>query len=1125
MKEKQHEQHVGNISRYFRQTMRVMRLSLFFMVVSTAIAFSATTYSQSTKLTVNLKDATVREVIEAIEEQSEFLFLYQEGQVDLNRRVTIHAEGKQLQEILDEVFKGTDNIYIVSDRQVVIGKAPRKTLEVQLAALQKDMKISINQQQQKEITGKVTDSSGDPLPGATVMVKGTTIGTVTDVDGNFTLQIPSDVKTLQVSFVGMKTQEIPISGRSYFNVTLEEEAIGLEEVVAIGYGTVKKRDLTGAVQSIKSDEIVIAPRGNVMEAIQGRIAGLNISRSSGKAGADVNMVLRGNRSISGSNSPLVIIVGVEGNYADINPNDVESIEVLKDASSTAIYGSAGANGVIIITTKAGQKGKLRVNFDAYYGINGMLQFPAVRMGEDYIKLRRDANRTTGAWQPGDPDSRLFTNDEWNAILNNQWVDWFKLGTRDGTLQNYSLSFSGGNEKTSSYFSGNYYEEEGVLVNDDNTRYSFRANIEHKFNNWLKGGLNVVGAFTDRNERRGQYFTRVLSLMPLGTPFKEDGSINPFPLAGDTQLSPIADMDKDQYTNNYHILGVNPTGFLEITPIKGFSFKTVFSSYLNYSRQGLYKGLYSSEGYGEGKSSAQVVNRNTYNYKWENILNYSFNIHNDHNFIFTGVTSWTKNQNERSGILGYNLNWNKYLFHNLGATDSQSRVASSSYVRTQLMSYVARLNYSYKGRYLLTLSNRWDGASILAEGNKWDNFPAISMGWRISEESFMNSFANIDNLKLRIGYGVTGNSGAEPYATMNFGVAGSNLAFQETPAPYFMFSQNIANQNLDWEKSYSWNIGVDMNMFKNRINITIDAYNTDTKDVLFQRTLPASTGGFQTNNYVIWDNVCETLNRGVEAVVNTVNFQQHHFNWSTTLSFATNHEEIVKFITDDPVTHGDYYLVKGYPINSYYDYKYLGIWQESEANEAANYNRAPGDVKILDAKADGQYTTEDRIVLGSPTPDWTAGFSNIFKYKNFDLSLFFEARWGQMMQYGILGWYNPDGRGNGPAICDYWTPENPKGRFPRPNASYSRFASLPLGTTSLMYIDGSYVKLRNITLGYSLSTSILGKLNLSNVRFYVTANNPFIYTKSKYLKDYDPERGGADEFPLARQFVAGVNLSF
>jgi TonB-linked SusC/RagA family outer membrane protein len=335
----------------------------------------------------------------------------------------------------------------------------------------------------------------------------------------------------------MQTKEIVVDGKQQIDVMMKEESVSLDEVVAIGYGAVKKRDLTGAVQSVKSDEIVIAPRGNVMEAIQGRIAGLDITRSSGRAGADVSMVLRGSRSISGSNSPLIIIDGVEGNYADINPNDVESIEVLKDASSTAIYGSAGANGVIIITTKAGQEGKLRVNFDAYYGINGMLQFPAVRMGEDYIKLRREANRTTGAWQPGDPDSRLFTNDEWKAIVNNQWVDWFELGTRDGTLQNYSLSFSGGNEKTSSYFSGNYYEEEGILVNDDNIRYSFRANIEHKFNNWLKGGLNVAGAFTDRNERRGQYFTRVLSLMPLGTPFKEDGSVDPFPLAGDTQLSP------------------------------------------------------------------------------------------------------------------------------------------------------------------------------------------------------------------------------------------------------------------------------------------------------------------------------------------------------------------------------------------------------------------------------------------------------------------------------------------------------------------------------------------------------------------------------------------------------------
>lgn len=1098
----------NGIRPFLYQNLKRMKLTLLLIMLTVFSSLAADLYSQNTKLSLEYQNEKIVTVLREIEDKSEYRFFYNE-EVDVTSNVSIDVTNAPIQTVMDEVFRDKNVNYEIIGRQVILRAG-----------------VKMNQSQQPaNVNGKVTDSSGQPLPGVTVVVKGTTAGTITDVDGNYSIaNVPAN-GTLVFSFVGMRMQEIVVGNQSTVNVAMEEDAIGIEEVVAIGYGTVRKRDLTGSVQSVKSEDIVIAPKGNVMESIQGRVAGLNISRSSGRSGADMIMTLRGTRSINGSNTPLFIIDGVEGNYEDINPNDIESIEVLKDASSTAIYGSAGANGVIIITSKTGKKGELKINFDAYTGVNGLLQFPAVRTGDDYIELRRQANRTIGAWSPGDPDSKVFTNDEWNAIENDQWADWFDLGTRNGTLQNYSLSMSGGNDKTSAYFSLNYYNEEGILKDDDNTRYSFRGNVEHRISDWIKGGLNVLGAFTDRNERKGQYFTRVLSLMPLGTPYNEDGSINPFPLAGDTQLSPLADMAKNQYTNNYHILGVNPTTYLEINPVKGLSLRTVLSSYLNFSRHGLYKGALSADGYGDGKSSAQVINGNIYNYKWENILSYKYDLSDDHHFIFTGVTSWSKNQNENSSILGYNIDWDKYLFHNLAATDGTSRVATSNYTRTQLMSYVARLNYNYKDRYLFTVSNRWDGSSILAEGKKWDNFPAAAIAWRISDEPFMTDASSIDNLKLRVGYGITGNAGADAYSTLSFGAAGSNLAFQETPAPYYMFSRNIANKNLGWEKSYNWNAGVDLNMFKNRLNITLDAYRTNTKDILFNRNLPASTGGYQTSNYSIWENVCETLNQGVEAVINSNNLKDRELTWSTTLTFARNHEEITEFTSDAPVTNGQLYLVKGHPINSHYDYKYLGIWQENEAEEAAVFGRVPGDVKILDYNEDSQYTTDDRVVLGSPTPKWTAGLSNTFTYKGFDLTIFLDSRWGGMMNYMIMGWYNPDGTGNGPALADYWTPENPGGHFPRPNASYGRFANMPLGTTSLFYIDGSYIKLRNLTIGYSLPKSLLKKLDLTKARVYATASNLFTYTKSDYLKDYDPELGGADEFPLARQVVIGVNISF
>ncbi len=977
--------------------------------------------------------------------------------------------------------------------------------------------------QSKTVTGVVTDANGLPLVGVSVLLQGSTAGVSTGINGTYSISVPGPQSVLVYNYLGYNDHQETVGAKSVIDVIMNENAQELDELVVIGYGAVRKRDLTGTVQSIKNEDITLAPVGNVMQALQGRVAGLDITRSSGKSGSDVNMTLRGSRSINGDNTPLFIIDGVPGNYSDLNPNDVESIEVLKDASSAAIYGSAGANGIVIITTKNAKKGgKLTVNFDAYYGINGFLEFPPVRTGDDYIELRRQAyiGGPSGK-EPSDP-SILFSNAEWNAVQNNQWVDWFDLGTRNGTLQNYSVSMSGGNDRTSGYFSANYFQEQGILYNDQNTRYSFKATVDHQIRPWLDGGINVISSFTDRDERRGQYFTRVLCLLPLGTPFNEDGSINPFPLAGDSQLSPIADMADGQYVNNYHILSVNPTVYLEAKPVKGLSLKTLFSGDLQFSRQGMYKGTQSSEGYSLGKSSAEIINENHYNYKWENIITYNTTFAEDHNLTLTGVTSWSKYQREESGMRGYNVA-PEYSFHNLGVSDATSRVTSSEYVGSQSMAFIGRINYSYKGRYLVSLSNRYEGSSILAQDHNWDNFPAAAIGWRISDENFMKGATKIDNLKLRASYGVTGNAGADPYATQTIGRAGTNLAFQETPAAYYMFGSEIGNLLLSWEKSYGANIGVDLNMFRNRLNVSVDMYNVDTKDILFKRTLPASTGGSNTSAFSIWENVCETNNRGIEVVLNSVNIQKKDFTWSTTLTFSSNHEEITSFTSNAPIQNGDSYLVKGYPLKSYYSYKYAGIFQTND--EAKPFSRKAGDVRIEEVVVDQNYNENDRQVLGSPTPKWMAGLSNTLLWKGIDLTFFFDARWGQMMNYGILGWYNPTGGGNGPAIIDYWTPENPSGRFPRPGSDRGSFAQLPVGSNSVTYIDGSYIKLRNITLGYTLPQSVVGKVGLSRLRVYGTASDPWIYTESKYLKNYDPERGGADEFPLAKQLVFGVNITF
>lgn len=1067
------------------------------------------------KITLRMNNVTVKQAMNQLRQQTGYKFVFLSQDVNTSQRISVSANDADVNVVVEQILKGQESIsYKIEGKNIILTKNKgNKGAKAQKSS----------QGITRTVSGRILDENGEPMIGVTIKAAGTN-GTITDMDGNFSLDgVAQGVDNLQVSYIGYTSQNVKIKSDN-MTIEMKPDNAQLDAVVVVGYGVMKKRDLTGSVASIKSDDIVKMPTSNVMEAIGGRISGLDITRSSGSAGSSVNMTLRGSRSINGSNTPLFIIDGVEGNYEDLTPNDIESIEVLKDASSTAIYGSAGANGVIIITTKRGSAGKTTINFDAYMGVNGFASYPGVLSGNDYINLRREAYRTAGLWSSNADDETIFTSEEWKHIQNGNWVDWFDEATRTGIQQSYTVSMNGGNENTKSYVSLNYYNEDGILKEDDYTRYSLNMNIDQTINKWLKGGLKVQGAYIDQNMRNNQIWTRILCTSPLGNAYDQNGNIMEYPLADKSELNPLIDTPKDRYANNKKQLSINPTAYLELTPLKGLSLKTVFGAYLAFSRTGIYQGKDSYVGHSEGKASAQITNSHTYNYKWENIINYNFSIADKHNLAFTGVTSWSKKQYENNMGKGYGIDWDQYLFHNLGVTNTTGRELTSSYVGSQMMSYVLRFNYSYLGRYLLTLSNRWDGSSMLAQGHQWDSFPAVAVAWRISDENFMKDATWISNLKLRLSYGVTGNAGAKEYATQSIGYAGSNLAFQDSAAPYFIPSKTLANQQLGWEKSYGTNIGVDFGVLNSRINLTIDWYNTDTKDILFSRTLPYSLGGFKTGNYNMWQNICSTNNRGIEIAINSVNIQKKKFKWTTDFTFAANREKITDFTSDSPVVNGNYYLMEGQPINTYYDYKYLGIWQENESEEAAKYGFKPGYIKVADNDGNYAYTASDYEVLGSSNPDWTAGLVNSFKIYDFDLSFQLQARWGQTLKADILGWYCPSGTYNSPAICDYWTPENPGGRFPRPDKDHERLSSYQ-GNSSLLYVDGSYLKVKNITLGYSISEKLLKTAGLSRGRIYATMSNPIIFTKSKYLRDYDPERGGADTFPLTKQIIIGLNLTF
>ena len=1018
--------------------------------------------------------------------------------------------------------------------------------------------LSVFAYAQQRVTGTVTDAAGQPVIGANVLIEGTMIGTTTGIDGRYSIEAPADAK-LSISYIGYKSQTVAVAGKTAIDVQLAEDAAMLDDVVVIGYGTVKKRDLTGAVASVKSETITMTPTSNPMEALQGRVAGLDITKTSGQAGAGVNMQLRGNRSFTASGTPTFIIDGMPGDYSTLNPNDIESIEVLKDASSTAIYGSSGANGVILITTKQGQAGKVNVNFNAYVGVNGWSTMPEVLQGEAYMENRRQAHKNAGIYVD---DATMFASNPnyYAAYKAGKLINWTDEILETGMTQNYSLSVSGGNEKTKAYMSVNFSDEKGQYANDRNKVYSTNIRVDHQLNKWFAAGINMQGSYTYRHSAWAK-LQDGLTAIPYGDIYDADGNLNPYPVEGDTNnINLLLNTNEDNYRSQAQNtrLYVNP--YIRITPLKGLTIESRLNGSLAYSRsnsfvgQGSYQFVRTTSQSWETDTSASVSDNRGYSYKWENIVSYNFTIADDHDFTVTGVTSYNHNQNDTHVSEGIGISNNKLLWHNL--SNAVTKNITTTYSMSKGMAYIGRLNYSYKGKYLFSASIRRDGSSRLAKEYRWDTFPAVSAGWRISDEAFMEGTRDwMDNLKLRVGYGETGTAAIDPYSTVS-ALAGNKITIgDQLIQPTYTLTQVIPNQTLGWERSKSWNIGVDASFFGGRIDLTMDYYNTKTEGVIWAKKLPIINGGFNFSTpYQTNVNIAETKNKGIEILLNTRNIVKKDFTWNTSLTFAYNKEEITKLAgTDnDVVINGNYALAIGEAVNSYRALKKVGIWQLNEADEAAIFGQAPGHIKIdvpglirhneggeiyyTKVDADGvehrydaankyAISDADAQILGHNSPDWTMGINNTFTYKNFDLSIYMYLRWGSMFKYNLATDYDPTGANNYPAHFNVWSPENPSNDFPALNANIKDKLGEYTGFSSLAYVDGSFFKIKNITLGYTLPKTICKKIGIQNLRVYGTITNPLVVAKSDILKDYDPELNGNLNFPLTKQLVFGVNFSF
>ncbi|QKZ12418.1 SusC/RagA family TonB-linked outer membrane protein [Spirosoma sp. KUDC1026] len=975
---------------------------------------------------------------------------------------------------------------------------------------------TITQAQERIVTGRVLSAEDNsPLPGVNVAIKGSTRGTTTDAEGRYRIPIVDAKTVLVFSSVGALSQEMEVGNQSTIDIRLIADDKTLNEVIVVGYGTQKKSQVTGAISSVGAKEIAELPITNARQALQGRAAGVDVVQNSSKPGAGPTVRIRGRRSINASNDPLYVVDGIPqaGNIDDINPNDIASMEVLKDASATAIYGSRGSNGVVLITTKRGKPGKSVVSYDGYYGLSDRLGQIDVFNGPEFAEYKRESRRAVNEYTT---DAQLFEPIELDGIAQNRTTDYQSYLLRQGSIQSHQIGIQGGSEKTQFAVSGNYFKDVGIVKNQDFTRYTFRVNLDHQINKHIRVGTSTLGVMSFRNGENFNPLGGAYNENPLGKPYDDNGNLIFLPTADGLRTNPIAEITPGAQVDLTKRMRIFNSIYGEWNIIDGLKYRVNFGPDLSNRRIGRFVGsLTNARRFAD--PTAYSFNEYQFNWTLENILTYVKTFKQVHNLNLTALHSVQKDDYETNEISVTGVPAETQLFYNLGQASLINSVGSNVR-RWVLNSYMARVNYDYNDKYLLTLTGRYDGSSRFGENTKYGFFPSAAIGWNLSNESFIKSATWVDLLKLRASYGTIGSTAIDPYQTQAQ-LARTTYAFGNLGAfGYRPFT--ISNPDLRWETTTSANIGLDFSLFKGRLSGTLEYYQADTRDLLLFDQLPG-TNGFDR----VLRNVGKTRNQGLEVTLSGVNIDaQSGFRWTTDLQFTRNRESILELFNGKVDDVGNSRFI-GQPLTAYFDYKKIGIWQTSEAEEARKYQSAPGQIKIQDTNGNGSIDAADRVILGSQVPKWSAGITNRFEYKGFDLSVFVFARVGYMFRsifhqdfLTLAGRYNS-------LDVDYWTPNNPTNEFPRPNKNQE----FPPYRSTLLYFDGTFVKIRNINFGYNVPSKFTQKLKISSLRLFASVQQPFIFStyRSKY-KGIDSETDGdvnADQSPAVRQTTFGINLKF
>lgn len=960
------------------------------------------------------------------------------------------------------------------------------------------------------VRGQVVDSqTGEVLPGVNISIKGTQIGTSTDADGNYTINIPFEGAILVYSSIGYTTQEVNHQGQDILNIELAPGIDMLEELVVIGYGERERRELTGSISSIKRSDLVDVPVYSMDNVLQGRAAGVDVLANSYQPDASSSIRIRGERSLVAGNDPLIVVDGVpiSGGMQDLNPRDVESVDILKDASATAIYGSRGSNGVILITTKQGIEGQVQIDYSSEVGIQRVANTLNVMNAERYTEMQREAARNEGQYTT---DEALFSDWELEGIRNGIDTNWQDVIFGNGMQQNHQLSVSGGNESTRYMLSGNFTDHQAIVDNNDFSRLSGRINLDQKVTDNIRAGISAQ--VSSSTQHQGGDFRAILQQSPLDWPGRAEEQATPGVRAVGENF-PLLNLDRDRYINqrNRTRLISNIYAVIDNFIFEGLSYRMNFAPDLTFTENG------SHSWFG---SDASISNSRNTNILFENIIDFDRQLAQNHRLRGTALYSFQTNEQFGTSVSVRDLPFESQRYFNIG-TAEETRSRGSSLNEWSLESYMLRLNYSFLQRYILTVTGRVDGSSRLSDGNKYGLFPSAAVAWLLLDEPFMSGQSLFSELKLRISYGDVGNTGIQPYQTQG---RISRVGYNFGDTTFWGFENaELANADLRWERTRQLDIGVDWGIFNHRISGSIGVYQQDTIDLLMNRQLPPTSGFTST-----LENIGSTRNRGLEISISTINIEpaggnmRSGFRWTTDINFHTNRNKIVELFggtEDDP---GNGWFI-GQPINVHYDYEFAGIWQPDEADLAATYGQQPGDIRVRDVNGDGQIGAADRVILGSEDPDWTASISNRMNYRGFDFSFLVYMTQGRTIfsdagSTSLSGFINlRRGYNYNSLDVNYYTAENPSNSYPRPRLRGHEFFT-PMG-----YFDGSFVRVRNITFGYTLPPRWISQIGIRNARFHTSIQNPFTWTSD--FPGLDPEGADGHDMPNYRTFQFGVEIGF